>query len=554
VAIEALNSGVDFYLKKGGEPSSQFAELKNLLIQMSRRRQAEDAMTHNARRFRAMIENSMDIIGVMDRNSTLRYVSPSISKVLGYSVDEVIGTNLQTYSHPDLVENLAKVIQTIRPGRTERYEISLRHKNGTYRLLEASITVMPSELVPNQIVVNARDITERRQAELERQNMEMKVQQSQKLESLGVMAGGIAHDFNNLLMGIMGHAGLALMEPGLGISLRRRLHQIEASAIRAAELTNQLLAYSGRGKFQVGPLSLSRLVDEMESLLETVISKKAVLEHRYAADLPSIEGDATQLRQVIMNLITNASDALGDRVGTITIATGVMETGPRTTCLAGAPPEGPSVFLEVSDTGAGMDAETLGRVFDPFFTTKFTGRGLGLAAVLGIMRGHHGAIQVNSEPGQGTTFRLLFPRSDHAEARPAFPGRPPGAYQSQGLILVVDDEEPVRSVATAALEGCGFTILSATNGRDGLDAYRAQEAQIRAILLDLTMPIMSGDEVLAELRTGGGSGATVPVLLSSGYSSDDVAENLQRRGVQHFLQKPYSPGDLIGKIRACLGE
>ena len=165
VAIEALNSGVDFYLKKGGEPTSQFAELKTLLIQMSRRRQAEDAMTHNARRFRAMIENSMDIIGVMDRNSTLRYVSPSISKVLGYSVDEVIGTNLQAYSHPDLVENLAKVIQTIRSGRTERYELRLRHKNGTYRLLEASIAVMPSELGPNQIVVNARDITERRRKE-----------------------------------------------------------------------------------------------------------------------------------------------------------------------------------------------------------------------------------------------------------------------------------------------------------------------------------------------------------------------------------------------------
>ena len=172
VAIEALNSGVDFYLKKGGEPSSQFAELKNLLIQMSRRRQAEDAMTHNARRFRAMIENSMDIIGVMDRNSTLRYVSPSVSKILGYSVDEVIGTNLQTYSHPDLVENLAKVIQTIRPGRTERYEISLRHKNGTYKLLEASIAVMPTELGPNQIVINGRDITERRRKEDELRHSE----------------------------------------------------------------------------------------------------------------------------------------------------------------------------------------------------------------------------------------------------------------------------------------------------------------------------------------------------------------------------------------------
>jgi PAS domain S-box-containing protein len=172
VVIDALNNGVDFYLKKGGEPSSQFAELKNLLIQMSRRRQAEDAMTHNARRFRAMIENSMDIIGVLDRNSTLRYVSPSISKILGYSVDEVIGTNLQTYSHPELVDNLAKVIQTIRPGRTERYEISLRHKNGTYRLLETSIAVMPTELGPNQVVVNGRDITERRKKEDELRHSE----------------------------------------------------------------------------------------------------------------------------------------------------------------------------------------------------------------------------------------------------------------------------------------------------------------------------------------------------------------------------------------------
>ena len=172
VVIDALNNGVDFYLKKGGEPSSQFAELKNLLIQMSRRRQAEDAMTHNARRFRAMIENSMDIIGVMDRNSTLRYVSPSISKILGYSVDEVIGTNLQTYSHPDLVENLGKAIQTIKMGRTERYEISLRHKNGTYRLIDASIAVMPTELGPNQIVVNGRDITERRKKEDELRHSE----------------------------------------------------------------------------------------------------------------------------------------------------------------------------------------------------------------------------------------------------------------------------------------------------------------------------------------------------------------------------------------------
>jgi two-component system, cell cycle sensor histidine kinase and response regulator CckA len=344
------------------------------------------------------------------------------------------------------------------------------------------------------------------------------------------------------------------MEVPADSPLRRRLHQIEVAATRAAELTNQLLAYSGRGKFQVEPLSLSHLVDEMENLLETVISKKAILEHRYAPDLPLIDGDATQIRQVIMNLITNASDALGDRSGRITIAIGTLATGPLTPCIAGTPPEGQSIFLEVADTGSGMEPDTLERIFDPFFTTKFTGRGLGLAAVLGIMRGHHGAIQVISQPGQGTTCRLLFPGSNQSVGREVWVDRPAQAYESQGLILVVDDEEAVRNVASCTLERCGFTVQTATNGEDGLRAYREGAGLIRAVLLDLTMPLLSGDEVLADLRSGEGPGSTVPVLLSSGYSSSDVAGNLQRFGPIHFLQKPYGPGDLIQKIRICLGE
>jgi CheY-like chemotaxis protein len=241
-------------------------------------------------------------------------------------------------------------------------------------------------------------------------------------------------------------------------------------------------------------------------------------------------------------------------MGKITISIGATETGPLTPCLAGTPPDGLSVFLDVADNGTGMESETLQRIFDPFFTTKFTGRGLGLAAVLGIMRGHHGAIQVISQPGQGTTFRLLFPRSDQTVGQAAWQDRPAQAYQSQGLILVVDDEEAVRSVAASALERCGFTILTATNGRDGLQVYRDQAADIRAVVLDLTMPVLSGDEVLADLRSGGGPGSTVPVLLSSGYSSTDVAGNLQRFGPIQFLQKPYNPGDLIQKMRICLGE
>jgi CheY-like chemotaxis protein len=355
-------------------------------------------------------------------------------------------------------------------------------------------------------------------------------------------------------MGILGQAGLALMELSADAPLRRRLLQIEKAGTRAAELTNQLLAYSGRGRFQVEPISLTLLVDEMEGLLETVISKKAVLEHHYSPDLPCIEGDATQIRQVVMNLITNASDALGDQSGRITISTGVMESGPETPCLAGTPPTGSAIFLEVKDTGVGMESDTLQRIFDPFFTTKFTGRGLGLAAVLGIVRGHEGAIQVASKPGRGTAFRLIFPRSSKRLKNLVSQEAARPTYRSQGLILVVDDEEIVRTVASSTLERCGFTVITANHGRKGLDSFREHADRIRLVILDLTMPVMGGDEVLSSLRADGGPGATVPVLLSSGYSSTDVADNLQRLGPLNFLQKPYGPDDLIRKIRTCLGE
>ncbi|GLH74258.1 hypothetical protein GETHLI_27600 [Geothrix limicola] len=520
------------------------------------RHRMEQELKASESRMRAIIEHALDLVVILDLSGRVIYSSPAAVHILGYQEGEKIGTPVVDLIYPEDRGKYAAIMGELAkaPGTSLTLEIRVLHKDGTPRLIEA---VSHNALdVPgvHGIVVNARDITERRQAELDRQLMESKVQQSQKLESLGVLAGGIAHDFNNLLMGIMGHAGLALMELPADNPIRRRLHQIEVAATRAADLTNQLLAYSGRGKFQIEPISLSRLVDEMESLLETVISKKAHLEHHFEPGLPLIEGDATQIRQVIMNLITNASDALGDRTGRISISIGTMETGPLTPCLAGTPPEGLSVYLDVTDTGAGMEPDTLDKIFDPFFTTKFTGRGLGLAAVLGIMRGHHGAIQVTSRPNEGTSFRLLFPRSSQTSVRNTWEESPDQAYQGQGLILVVDDEEAVRSVASATLERYGFTVQTANNGRDGLRAFYDQAARVRLVVLDLTMPILSGEEVLAELRAGKGPGATVPVLLSSGYSSSDVAGNLHRYGPISFLQKPYNPGDLVQKVRVCLGE
>jgi len=548
----AKQSGPYGYLLKPFDERTLHSTIEMALY----RHRMEQELKASESRMRAIIEHALDLVVILDQTGRVAYSSPSAGKILGYRPGERIGTAAIELVHPGDLSIFSAVLSELlqNPGASRTLEIRILHKDGSPRLMEAVAHNALDVQGVHGIVVNARDITERRQVELDRQVMEAKVQQAQKLESLGVLAGGIAHDFNNLLMGIMGHAGLALMDLQADSPLRRRLHQIELAATRAAELTNQLLAYSGRGKFLVEPISLSRLVDEMESLLETVISKKAVLEHHYAPDLPLIDGDATQIRQVIMNLITNASDALGERTGKITITVGAMPTGPLTPCLAGTPPEGESVFLEVKDTGSGMAPDTLGRIFDPFFTTKFTGRGLGLAAVLGIMHGHHGAIQVLSEPGQGTTFRLLFPRSEGTHGQDLWQDRPSVTYASHGTILVVDDEETVRSVAAATLERCGFQVRIATNGRDGLAVYRDLAADIRAVVLDLTMPILGGDEVLVELRSGSGPGATVPVLLSSGYSSSDVAGNLQRFAPIQFLQKPYSPGDLIQKIRSCLGE
>jgi PAS domain S-box-containing protein len=548
----AKDSGPYGYLLKPFDERALHSTIEMALY----RHGMEQRLKASESRLRAIIEHALELVVILDPSGRVTYSSPSATRILGYVISDKLGISVRELIHPEdqgtYEAALADLLQA--PGSFRTLEIRVMHSDGTPRLLEAISQNALDVPGVHGIVVNARDITERRQAEIERQTMESKIQQAQKLESLGVLAGGIAHDFNNMLMGIMGHAGLALMEVPADNPLRRRLYQIEAAATRAAELTNQLLAYSGRGKFQVEPLSLSRLVDEMEDLLETVISKKASLEHHYAPNLPLIDGDAAQIRQVIMNLMTNASDALGDRSGKITITLGTMETEASTPCIAGTPPEGSSVFLEVSDTGAGMEAETLQRIFDPFFTTKFTGRGLGLAAVLGIMRGHHGAIQVASRPDQGTSFRLLFPCSHQSASQEVRLDHPDQTYEGRGLILVVDDEETVRSVAANTLEKCGFTVQTATNGRDGLRAYHQGAGEIRAVVLDLTMPILGGDEVLVKLRSGEGPGTTVPILLSSGYSSTDVAENLQRFAPIQFLQKPYRPADLIQKIRVCLGE
>jgi PAS domain S-box-containing protein len=354
----------------------------------------------------------------------------------------------------------------------------------------------------------------------------------QKLESIGVLAGGIAHDFNNLLHVVLGNADLARLQLDPAAPAREYLDEVIRATQRAGELTQQLLAYSGRGAIEIRHLNLSDEVREMATLLRTAISKQATLVWELTPGLPAVTADPTQVRQVVMNLITNASDALGDSAGTITLRTGL---------------DGELVFLEVSDTGIGMDTGTLQRIFDPFFSTKFTGRGLGLAAVMGIVESHHGHVRIRSAPGEGTTFRILFPAvPDSADVGP--PRVSATQWRGQGTVLVVEDEEGVREVVRRMLERLGFEVITAEDGIAALERLEAHQGAFAAVLLDLTMPRMTGQEALHEIRR---LRPDVPMVLMSGYTEQEVASKLldSAGGATGFLQKPFLPEDLTSVLR-----
>jgi len=396
------------------------------------------------------------------------------------------------------------------------------------------------------------DVTERKQAEQDKLELERRLLHSQKLESLGVLAGGIAHDFNNILAGILGFADLALDHLSPNDRARADIDIIKKAALRAADLTKQMLAYTGKGKFQFAPVNLSTIAQEIWEMLQVSITKKATLVCNLPAELPTIRADASQLHQVLLNLVINAAEAIGEQPGVITISTGVGEiTAADKACLVGDCQSGPCVFLEVVDTGCGMKEEVLAKIFDPFYTTKFTGRGLGLAAVHGIVRGHQGALKVTSRPGQGTTFRLYFPVIAETpvtvESAPVAVATARGA----GLVLIVDDEEVVRTMTAQMLKLAGFDTVLAANGAEAVEIFRTQHAQIACVLLDLTMPKKSGLETLRELRE---ISSTVPVVLSSGYSEEGISDQFAGLAYTGFLQKPYRREKLVATVKDAIAS
>lgn len=493
-----------------------------------------------------------------DDSLTVLFASDGTGVLTGWAPEEFVSGAMQFRDviHP---EDLPHVRENTRKALAERSDFEqifrIRTRAGVERwMLSRGRGVYGPDGKLEMFEGLVIDITAQKLAEQERLTLERRLLDGQKLESLGLLAGGIAHDFNNLLATVIGNSNLLRLDPSLVGSASTKLDAIENAAQRASDLCRQMLAYAGKGRFVIEAVDVSSLVENLVPLLDVSVAKQAHLRLALARELPPIRADATQVRQIVMNLVLNAADAVGERGGEIAISTGIMiaDSALLRGCPVGADlMPGNFVFLEVRDSGCGMTAEVKAKIFDPFFSTKLAGRGLGLAATLGIVRGHGGALLVDSTPGVGSTFRLLLPA-----ARGAFSVQPPpvlksGDWKFTGRALVIDDDEPVRIVAAGMLKSIGASVQTAPDGQSGIELFRSNPAEFDVVLLDLLMPGMTGEETLKVLRT---LRADLRVLVISGFSDSDVMQRLAHdRGPFIFLHKPFTRAALIAALRQLLG-
>jgi two-component system, chemotaxis family, CheB/CheR fusion protein len=456
-------------------------------------------------------------------------------RLFGYTETDVIGQNFSRFFTPEDIEAHlpAKLVeQASLDGAIEDRGWQVR-KDGTRFYAEGSLSKL-GKGGSREFGRLALDLTERR-------NSEEALRHTQKLESIGVLASGIAHDFNNLLTVILSGASFAIATlppdhpagPSLAIA-------VEAGE-KAADLTHQLLAYAGQGKFVVTRFDLSALIRDMLKLLHSSIPKSVELQIALEADLPWIEADASQIRQIVMNLVINGAESIGPGGGSVRVSTGTTAVHKPAGSKAGI-----EVWMEVQDSGSGMTDATKARIFDPFFTTKFTGRGLGLAAVSGIVRGHAGRMLVESALGKGSTFRICFPSMGRLVQKKEEKPTVAVVDDLRGTVLVVDDEPALRIMAQTILEHSGFKILLAANGRDAIEVFRQNAGTITAILLDMTMPVMGGEEafhLIREIR------ADVPIVVATGYSETATRDLFAAGTAVSFVQKPYTAARLIETMR-----
>lgn len=509
-------------------------------------------------RYRLLADNVTDVVWVRDIETNLMvYCSPSIIKQRGYTPEEFMNLTPEEAIKPEyltwavstLDEALANEISGLmEPGRWRTISYEVNCKDGSSIWVENLCSFIRDGNDNLQLLGVSRDITQRKADEKERDEVQKQVRSMQKMEGIGLLAGGIAHDFNNFLQGIVGNADIALTTLEDSHEGRENIEDLIARSEQAADLCRQLLAYAGKGKMKVEPVNLSTLVKEMADLLEVSISKKATLDLNLDPDLALVEVDATQIRQIVMNLIINASEAIVGNDGRIAITTTKQHCDRSYLdgyALDDEATAGMYVFLEVSDTGAGIDEATQTRIFDPFFTSKVTGHGLGLSAVLGIVRSHSGGIKVYSEVGIGTTFKIVLPATTK-EAKAIEPVKtshapPPG----EGIVLLADDEPTIRKMGRQALNARGYEVVTAADGKQALELYEEYGDRLLGVILDMTMPVMGGEEAYRRLRE---LNPDLPVIFSSGFNEQDTMNLFEGDGVSGFLQKPYRIADLVSLV------
>ncbi len=508
---------------------------------------------HNGEQwYRSIFVRSTDGLFVCDLEGRIRQANARACQMYGYDEDKLVGMNAMDLVHPDHRQACLKFFLKMRhqdvSGRVESVDI---RKDGSTMDVEVEGTVV-NWGGQRRVLAIVRDVSDRKRMERRQRDLEARAQAAQRIESLAVLAGGIAHDFNNLLVAVLGNADLAMRELDPGASPRAHLREIRQAAMRASALTDQMLAYSGKGRFVMKRVDLNALVREMADVLAATMPATAALAVEPDEALPSIEADPTQVRQVIRNLVSNAVESLsstGGRVAVRTESVTIAEGRPARRRELDDLPAGRYAGLYIVDNGCGMDDRTRARVFDPFFSTKFTGRGLGMAAVLGIVRGHGGTIEIDSEPDGGTTVRVLLPAS---QRRPR--GRTPAEAEAQtwkgtGTVLVVDNEASVRKLAVLMLERMGFQTLAASNGEEAVALCRRHCDRIRAVLLDRTLPTLSGAQIIHHLRA---IRTDLPIVLCSGYPENQARDGLGGAPLAAFIQKPFQYTTLVDAMRRAV--
>ena len=517
------------------------AHISAVVADISRRKLDEENLREQAQ----LLDMAHDAIFTLTRAGAIEFWSQGAERMYGWTHGEAAGRmahDLLQTEFPEPIEDIQRRVEV--EGHWEGF-LTHRRKDGGLLKVSSRWAARRGSAgdLQGTLEINS-DVTER-------MRIEEQLRHTQKLESLGVLAGGVAHDFNNLLTGILGNASLALDGLSPGHPQRHFLEEVIHASERAADLTRQLLAYAGKGRFIMRTVDLSAVVRDITGLVQASIGKNVQLRQQLHGSLPGIDADPGQLQQIVMNLVINAAEAIGPQGGSVLVITSVQEVDEAYIATMSSAGEllrpGRYVSLEVHDTGCGMDEETLARMFDPFFTTKFAGRGLGLSAVLGIVRAHKGAIKVYSKPGQGATVKVLLPAS--ANPVTVAPPLPRGQLTGTGTILVVDDEDVVRQTARHTLLRYGYKVVMASNGAEALECYRGWRDAIALVLLDLTMPVMSGEETLSQLQT---VDPGVRVLLTSGYNEVEAVQRFAGKGLAGFIQKPYTAAALAEKVKALM--